>query len=281
VNLLVEQHDADAVRAAYVRAATLGTPDAPYALVQLGGMLDDLGDADGARAAWQQAIDAGCEDPDGVRDLMDPPPGPEPEPETPAYPPGLPPEFNPANVIPAGISVLEHGLPPLPDSLTYDMAVPIASWEAEQCAVVLILTFARHGHDQPVPMAMQVIYSRGEDGRWVPPAYCSSSSFYYDPLRSRESTWDPDGSPMIYGGSSQAREVTPGRPAFVAAGRAAPEVKYLSVIQEGREDRRPLESHFGAWVVCTEQPGPFEVSGLNANGTVLASIPLPFHPPRW
>ena len=85
VNLLVEQHDADGVREAYVRAAALGTPDAPYALVQLGWVLDDLGDAGGARAAWQQAIDAGWS-PDDVRDLM----GPAPQPGAGAGSPGLP-----------------------------------------------------------------------------------------------------------------------------------------------------------------------------------------------
>ncbi|HEY0937034.1 MAG TPA: hypothetical protein VGD91_25270 [Trebonia sp.] len=280
VNLLIEQHDADWMRAAYLRAAELGTPDAPSALVQLGGMLADQGDADGARAAWQQAIDAGCEDPDYVRELMDPA-EPEPEPETPPYPPHLPPEFNPANMIRAGISALEHGLPPLPAVLTYDMAIPMACWEAGHCAVVLVLSFARHGHDQPEPMALKVIYSRGEDGRWVPPTLVTGISFRHDPVRSRERKRDTDDSPVLYGSSSQAREVTPGHPAAIAAGTAAPEVKYLAVIKDGREDRRTLESHFGAWVVCTEQPGPFEVVGLDADGTVLASLPHPFQRPRW
>jgi tetratricopeptide (TPR) repeat protein len=282
VNLLVEQHDADAVRAAYVRAAALGTPDAPYALVQLGGMLDDLGDADGARAAWQQAIDAGCEDPDGVRELMDP--SADPEPETLPYPPGLPPEFDPANMMRTGIHVLEHGLLPLPEPLTREMAVPVAYWEAGQCAVVLVLMYSRHAHSEPVPVAARVVYTRGEDGNWKPPEFFSGSSFFHDPVRMPESTrelGELDGSPMVFGGSSQAREMTPGRPAFIATGSAAPEVKYLAVIQDGYEDRRPLESHFGAWVVCTEQAGPFEVTGLNANGTVLARLPHPFHPPRW
>jgi len=41
-----------------------------------------------------------------------------------------------------------------------------------------------------------------------------------------------------------------------------PQVKYLAVVQDGRKDRGPLESHFGAWVFCTEQPGPFEVLGI-------------------
>ena len=281
VNLLNQQEDAGGLRAAYLNGAALGNPDAPYALVQLGHLLINQDDADGAHAAWQQAIDAGHEDPGYLRELMAPAPGPEPQPTARAYPPGLPPEFNPANMIRAGITVLEHGLPPLPEVLTYEMAIPAACWKAGQCAVVLILSFARHGGDQPVPTAMQVVYSRGEDGRWVPPAHVSGSSFHRDPVRSRESTQDPDGSPMAYGGSSQAREATPGRPAFIATGSAAPEVKYLAVIKDGHEDRRPLESHFGAWVVCTEQPGPFEVAGLDANGTVLASLPHPFQPPRW
>ena len=115
---------------------------------------------------------------------------------------------------------------------------------------------ARHQHKRPVTLLGQ----------------------HHDPVRSRESTRDPDGSPVLYGGFSQAREVTPGNPASIATGSAAPEVKYLAVIKDGREDRRPLESHFGAWVVCTEQPGPFEVAGLDANGTVLASLPHPFQP---
>jgi hypothetical protein len=86
--------------------------------------------------------------------------------------------------------------------------------------------------------------------------------------------------PIVYGGSSQAGEVRPGHPAFIATGRAAPEVKYLAVIKDGHEDRRPLESHFGAWVVCTGQPGSFDVAGLDANGIVLASLPHPFRPTR-
>ena len=80
---------------------------------------------------------------------------------------------------------------------------------------------------------------------------------------------------MVYGGASQAAETVPGYPAFIADGRAAPGVRYLAVIKDGHEDRRPLESHFGAWVVCTEQPGPFDVAGLDATGTVLASLPYP------
>jgi hypothetical protein len=50
------------------------------------------------------------------------------------------------------------------------------------------------------------------------------------------------------------------------------------LIQDGYEDRRLLESHFGAWVVCTEQASPFQVTALDASGTALASIEESFSP---
>ena len=59
-----------------------------------------------------------------------------------------------------GTHMLEHGLLPLPEVLTRDMSVPVAYWKARQCAVVLTLAFAWYGHDQPEPMAMEVVCSR-------------------------------------------------------------------------------------------------------------------------
>jgi hypothetical protein len=159
------------------------------------------------------------------------------------------------------------------------MAIPVAYWKAARCAVVLVLRFSRHGHDEPEPMAMQVSYSRGEDGCWEPPTHVVGSGFSHNPVRSPGSMRDMDGGAMVYGSSSQSGEVTSGHPAFIATGRAAPEVKYLAVIKDGHEDRRPLESHFGAWVVCTEQPGSFDVTGIDTTGTVLASLPHPFRRP--
>jgi tetratricopeptide (TPR) repeat protein len=270
VNLLREQEDTDGLRAAYQNGAALGTPDAPYALEQLGGLLESRGDKDGAHAAWQQAIDAGCEDPDFLRELMSP--APEPEPEAKIYPSDLPPQFNPANMMHTGADVLEHGLPPLPEALTYDMAVPVAYWKAEQCAVVLVLRFTRFGGGEPTPTASQVVYSRDADGRWVPPRHFVGTSFSYDPVRSPQRAWNPNNQAIVYGGRSLGREAAPGCPVLIATGQAAPEVRYLALVKDGHEDRRPLESHFGAWVVCTEEPGPCEVVGLDADGTVLAAL---------
>ena len=82
----------------------------PTRCFQLGQLLESRGDIDGAHAAWQQAIDAGCEGADYWRERMSPAPG-EP-PEAAPYPPDPPPQFNPGNLVRTGIDVLEYGHPP-------------------------------------------------------------------------------------------------------------------------------------------------------------------------
>jgi hypothetical protein len=53
-------------------------------------------------------------------------------------------------------------------------------------------------------------------------------------------------------------------------------VKYLAVIQNGRLDYRPLRSHFGAWAVCVEKPGIFDVAAFDSNGKLLKCLEHPF-----
>jgi tetratricopeptide (TPR) repeat protein len=275
VNLLREDDDVEGLRAAYQNEAARGNPDALYALDVLGQQLDARGDTEGAHAAWQQAIDAGYELADDLRERMSPAePGQEPEQD--AYPPGLPARFDPRNVLRTGIDVLEHGLPALPETLAYQMAIPVAYWTTSQCAVVLVLRFLSGGRvrGRADPIAMQVTYARGEDG-WVPHRHVHGSGFSHDPIASPGDERDLDGRPMVASGTAEASQATPGHPAFIATGRAAPHVRYLAVTQDGRQDRRLLDSHFGAWVVCMEQPGPFEVAGIGENGNVLASIQYP------
>ncbi len=60
---LNEQGDIDGARAAFQQAIDSGAPDtASLALLSLGVLLDQQGDIDGARAAFQQAIDSGGPD---------------------------------------------------------------------------------------------------------------------------------------------------------------------------------------------------------------------------
>jgi hypothetical protein len=172
VNLLEKQDDADGLRAAYRLAAAHENPDAPYALTQLGQVLEARGDIAGAHQAWQQAIDAGCEEPDYWRERISPPPPRRPR-RVP-YPPDLPAEFNPRNMIRAALRVLDDGIPPLPPGLTPDMAIPIAYWTARLHAVVLVLTFSRwEGEDDATPMVSVLTFTRDGDTCTRPRQECA------------------------------------------------------------------------------------------------------------
>jgi len=280
VNLLRKEDDVAGLHTLHQQGAETGNPDTLYALDVLGQVLNGHGDTEGAHAAWQQAIDAGYEFADDLRERISPSPEPEDEPDDEAGLAGVPPEFDPRNTVRIGIDVLEHGLPALPETLSYRMALPVAYWQADQCAVVLILQFSRHGHGKPSPVAFQITYSRTPDG-WTAPAHFHGTGFQHDPIASPGDRRDLGGRPLTIGGGSVATVVTPGHPAVVAVGRAAPEVRYLAVVKDGREDRRPLDSHFGAWIVCTEQPGPFEIVAFDENGSVLARISHDGQPPAW
>jgi hypothetical protein len=97
VNLLRGEEDAARLRAPYQAAVALGNPEALYALDQLGQLLHDQGDVEGAHAVWQEAIDAGYENAEDLRDQMMP--VPEKRRQLGAYPERLPPEFNPASML--------------------------------------------------------------------------------------------------------------------------------------------------------------------------------------
>jgi tetratricopeptide (TPR) repeat protein len=277
--LLEQEQDVGGLRALYEQAAARGIPDAPYALVTLGQTFDARGDTQSAQAAWQQAIDAGYEYADELREQMSPPQEPDGERDADDGPADLPPQLDPRNMARTGIDVLDHGLPALPDALSHQMAIPIAYWKADSCAVVLVLRYSRHGRGKPEPVAVQVTYARTAAG-WAPHSHCVGTSFSHDPIARPGSLYDLSGQAMTYSATSGSGKAAPGRPAFIAVGRAAPQVKYLAVIQHGQEDRRPLDSRFGAWVICTDQPGPLQVRGIDSNGKVLASIDFSRHPPR-
>jgi tetratricopeptide (TPR) repeat protein len=104
-------------------------------------------------------------------------------------------------------------------------------------------------------------YSRDDDG-WTPHRYVIGMSDGYDPIANPGSLRDLGGSAMVTGGGTETQ----------LHGRASPAVKHIALIQDGREDRRPLESHFGFWVVSTEECTPFRVEGRDAGGNVLARI---------
>jgi tetratricopeptide (TPR) repeat protein len=270
LNQLEAEGNLDGARAAHSVGVGTANPDAPHALVIIGNLLKERGDTEGWRAAWQQAIDTGYPAADDLREILSPPAEDEDDPGDDAEPVDLPPEFDPRNMAQTGIAVLGQGLPPLPDVLTYQMAIPVAYWTASQCAVVIFLRFSRHGRER-WPLAIMATFSR-DQGRWKADSHWHGTGWNHDPIANPGDLRELDGQAMVVGGGSRTDTPAPGHPAIIQLGRAAPTVRQIALLQDGHEDRRPLDSHFGFWVVCTEQPSPFHVTALDQNGTVLADI---------
>jgi hypothetical protein len=162
--------------------------------------------------------------------------------------PELPAGLDPRCARRAGASVIERGLPGLPEVLTYQMSIPVAYWRASVCAVVLFLRFHPAGGKFRPTVTMGTYFLGGE--RW-----------------SAHRMW------------ASTEQPEPGYPAAVVVGRVAPAVTQIALVQDGHEDRRSLESHFGAWVVCAEKPGPYDVAAFDDYGVMLATLQRPFPPP--
>jgi len=258
LNQLGSEGDLDGLRAAHQAGITAGNLRAPYALVVIGRVLKDRGDLDGWRDAWQQAIDAGYEDADDLLGEL----SPAAEDEEDDEPVDVPPEFDPRNMARTGIAVLENGLPSLPQPLTRRMAVPMAYWVAPETAVVLFLNFHRHRRSWH-PAALMATFTR-QDGEWKPDAHWHGTSFH-DPFTDPGGRYGLDGRPIVASGAVGD---------VIHHGTAAPAVKYLALIQDGHRDPRPLDNHFGAWVIRAENPGQLAAAALDETGTTLAEIQL-------
>ena len=185
-------------------------------------------------------------------------------------PSDLPFGFDPRSKHHTGIAVLETGLPELPDVLDYRMSIPVASWTAAACAVVLFLEFSHHDDGSVGPVAMMMQYARDSD-RWRPHRHVGGVGWSHDPVASPHDLRDLGGRVMVECGGSFTDSPAPGHPAAVVAGRVAPGVEHIALVQDGHEDRRALRSYFGAWVVCTGHWSPYRISALGKNGAVLAS----------
>ena len=161
-----------------------------------------------------------------------------------------------------GIEVLRGGLPPLPGKLTYQMSIPVAYWTANLRAVVLFLGW--EDEEEWFPEMTMATFTRDGDS-WTSPKHWMGTGWSHDPIANPRSRRDLGGRAMVTGGGSET----------VMHGRVAPAVKEIGLIQNGHEDRRPLESHFGAWVVCTDEPSPFRVTAYSKSGVMLADIEGP------
>ncbi|MGH3069100.1 MAG: hypothetical protein ACRDMI_11020, partial [Streptosporangiaceae bacterium] len=163
----------------------------------------------------------------------------------------MPSEFDPRQKARTGLAVLEYGLPVLPDVLDYSMSVPVAFWAVSGYAVVVFLEFSVHPGEVPHPVAKLKTFA-GEGDGWSAHRWSGGVGWAHDPIARPGGVRDLGGRMIAGGGGSFTDRPAPGYPAAVVAGRVAPAVKDIALVQDGREDRRVLRSYFGAWVVCTE-----------------------------
>jgi hypothetical protein len=61
----------------------------------------------------------------------------------------------------------------------------------------------------------------------------------------------------------------------VVTSRVSAAVTAIALIQDGHEDRRDLQSRFGALGICAEQPSPYQINSLDATGTIIGTIDGP------
>ena len=183
----------------------------------------------------------------------------------------LRPQFDPRRRALAGIDVLRHGLPELPEVLTDEMSIPLAFWTSAACAVVLFLHYSRQPGESPDPVVSQGSYYRDGD-RWRAHRWWAGSGWSHDPISAPGDLRDLGGRAIVAGGGSFTDQPRPGHAAITVTGRVSPAVTAIALVHDGQEDRRALRSHFGAWVVCLEQWSPYQVKALDEAGAVIGSI---------
>jgi hypothetical protein len=191
----------------------------------------------------------------------------------------------------SGVAVLERGLPPLPGKLDRHMAVPMAHWIAGDKAVVLTLCFSRnrrtwrplalHTWNAPAltatftpwhtwdATAIRATFTR-RNGAWEAADRRWHGTGFHDPFRDPGDLRGLGGRALVYSGS--AGGVSSGT---ILHGVASADVAHLAIIQDGHEDRRPLDNHFGAWVIRTTKPGPFTVAAIDKNGSTIDQVQYP------
>ena len=160
----------------------------------------------------------------------------------------LPTELDPRHWLQAGAHVIENGLPELPETLSHAMSIPICYWSAGCCAVVTFMRFLPHPQGGHIRAMTSTVPYRREGDRWAPPDGRTFiwQSYAFDPVTDPGFDQHLDGNSMTYGNVAERDSHQPGQPASTALGHVSHAVRYLAVIQDGRQDYRPLQSHFGA-----------------------------------
>jgi len=95
---------------------------------------------------------------------------------------------------------------------------------------------------------VEAVFTR-QDGQWTAAGTHWHGTGFHDPFTDPGGLHGLGGEAIIYSSSGSGGGGTS------LHGTAAPAVKYLALIQDGHQDRRPLDNHYGAWVrLLRQQP---------------------------
>jgi len=175
--------------------------------------------------------------------------------------------------------MLDVGLRSLPPVLTFSMTLPLAYWKGTSCSVVLFLRYTVLSDGTFQPGVSFLSYHR-EGGSWIPNQYGGGAGWPSDPIASPDSLSDLAGRHVVVCGGTVTDDPKPNYPAIIAAGRVSPEVAEISFVQGKRIQRRPVDSHFGAWVVCSDKWEPYAVLAYDGAGRMIGEVGGPPNLPQ-
>jgi hypothetical protein len=162
--------------------------------------------------------------------------------------------------------VLDNGLPPLPDGVDPGESVPVAQWVGPRFAAVLHIQWmwSEDHNDDSLSTETQVFVRRGQ--HWEI-ADGQGGSSWFDPPFERPSRVGPR--TVAIGHEFCATE--PSRSCCAVDGFVGSDAAHIEVEDADGMTRRPVESPFGAVIVCSDGAGDATFRVLDGDGRVLGS----------
>ena len=174
-----------------------------------------------------------------------------------------------------GLTVLDAGLPALPQEWSYSVPVPLAYWKSSVCATVLFFFYFQNEEGVIQPSEISFRYARDDTAWQIIRASHGWAAITNDPISSPESLEYHEHFAIKWHASQLDSGSKPSHPAIVAFGRHAPDVAEIRVLQGDSSQSAPAIGHFGAWIVCSERFEPFRIEALDISGRMVAYLDEP------
>jgi hypothetical protein len=172
--------------------------------------------------------------------------------------------------------VLDHGLLPLPDTLTDDELVPIARWAGARFGAVLYVSRYWDEEDGEDRLDSEIEVFRRTGKGWES-SNGGGGGGWFDPPFER-----PGLGPREVIGGHEHGSGGPEWSCCSVDGVAGEDAVWVEVVDAAGVERQPIESPFGAFIACSDGDEPATVRILDASEAVLLSWTFGghFHPDR-